>query len=74
MKIVKKAMAICLCFALALGGVTYYISVEAKDNRVKLNKTKVVLRENGKVQLKLKNAKAGKVRWSSTNSKVAKVS
>ncbi|MBE5957249.1 MAG: hypothetical protein E7254_00090 [Lachnospiraceae bacterium] len=73
MKLFKRIVAVCLCLVIALGCFQSY-DIVAKSKKIKLNKTKITLQEKGKVKLVLKNVKAKKVKWSSSNKKVAKVS
>ena len=49
-------------------------SAAKKKTKIRLNKTKVSVTAHQTIKLKLKNAKAKKVKWSSSNKKVATVS
>lgn len=74
MKIAKKILVLTICFCLGLGSVMVQDTVWAKSKKVKMNKTKVTIKVKKTVKLKLKNAKPSKVKWTSSNKKVAKVS
>ncbi len=49
------------------------VQVQASKKKVKLNRKKVTLKIGEKIKLKLKNAKAKKVKWKSSNKKIATV-
>lgn len=78
-KVINKiAILMVLVLSISLFGGTYtYENVKAKTEtnkkKVKLNKKKATLRVGESITLKLKRAKAKKVKWSSSKPKVAKV-
>ena len=67
-----KALALALS-AVLMTTLTPGVNVEAAKKTVKLNKTKATVFVGDSFKLKLKNAK-GKIKWSSSNKKVATVS
>jgi len=71
MKHVKKVLAIMLTLALSIA-IIPMVNVSAA-NKIKLNKTKATIYVGKTVTLKLKNNK-NKVKWSSSNKKIATVS
>lgn len=76
MKKFVKTTAIFLALLLCVTSIQP-IATDAKTKKtktvIKLNKTKATIRVGRSVKLKLKNAKAKKVKWSSSNKKVATV-
>jgi hypothetical protein len=80
MKKIKRIVAALLIAFVLVGGMTEFVpafgsvaTVEAAS-MVKLNKSKSTLYVGATVNLKLKNAKTSKVKWSSSKKSVAKVS
>lgn len=77
MKKFLKGLSICLCLALvnvsSLPNVTIN-KAEAKVKKPKLSKTSLELKEGDSATLRLNNAIAKKVKWYSSNKKVATVS
>ncbi len=71
MKQTKKILAVVLVFVLSLS-LLPAVSVSAAPKKVKLNKTKATIYVGETVTLKLKNNKK-KVKWSTSNKKVASV-
>ncbi|MBE5958543.1 MAG: hypothetical protein E7254_06735 [Lachnospiraceae bacterium] len=71
-KTMKKTVTYGLTLALIVS-MTSGVNVEAAKKKVKLNKTKATVLVGKTIKLKLKNAK-GKVRWHSSDKKVATVS
>ena len=67
----KKILGIIVALSLVLV-IAFAVPTQAKKKKVKLNKKKVTLEIGKKVTLKLKNNKK-KVKWSSSNKKVATV-
>jgi hypothetical protein len=67
-----KALALALTVALT-ATMTPSANVEAAKKKARLNKTKATLFVGDTIKLKVKNVK-GKVKWKSSNEKVAKVS
>lgn len=77
MRKMLKALSICLCLALvnvsSLPNVTIN-KAEAKVKKPKLSKTSLELQEGKNITVRLNNATAKKVKWSSDNKTVATVS
>lgn len=69
----KKGWSLVLLFSLIMGAIYCPNMSAAKSKKVKLNKTKVSLKNKQKYTLKLKGVKNRKVKWSSSNKKVATV-
>ncbi len=74
MKILKSSLSVVLCCIILMGvAVLSPISAGAKA-RPKLNKTKISIKVGKTYTLKLKNAKAKKVKWISSKKSIATVS
>ena len=69
---VKKIIACLLTLTLVFTSVNLY-KVQA-SKKMKLNKTKVLVRIGSPVKLKVKNAKKKKIKWKTSNKKIATVS
>lgn len=69
---VKKILACLLALTLVFTSVNLY-KVQA-SKKMKLNKTKVLVRIGSPVKLKVKNAKKKKIKWKTSNKKIATVS
>ncbi|MCR5203384.1 MAG: cellulase family glycosylhydrolase [Lachnospiraceae bacterium] len=74
-KNIRKTMGVLLALVMAFTGVINHQDVSAKTKKVKLNKSKVTVKVNKKVRLKVKNKpKKAKIKWSVNKKKIATVS
>lgn len=81
MKKIMRRLAVILVLALSVtaigampGNGKEVVVAKTTKKKIKLNKKKATIRAGKTLKLKLKNAKAKKVKWRSTNKKVATVS
>ena len=72
--ITKRFLALLLMVVLLFTATSFPTHTEAAIKKVKLSKSKITLMVGDTVKLKLKNAKAKKIKWTTSKKKVATVS
>lgn len=69
----KKGIRLVICFIVLSIGVWLFSNEVYAAKRIKMNRSKLTLKEGKTFKLSLKNAKKKKIKWSSSNKKIISV-